>query len=138
MGIDKRRTQRIAAEITVHLVLRDKKSNNLLVEPVPCMMNDINMYGVGLSLVQILIDSRHLFYTAYDDAENQLYVEFLVSGENSREILLPGRPVWFDRVLTDMEWPFRMGVEFDVEISREDFQLLWNCLSQTSIHEESV
>ncbi len=76
---------------------------------------DISLNGAGLSLPQILDKRVHLAYTAMESKELILHV-ILHHGTEQR-VIIPVKPAWFNRTLSENMTPFRLGVEFTEPLS---------------------
>lgn len=114
-----RKHQRIAAKLNVGLCLYDQKSGTKLTREVSCCLSDISRQGAGLRIPQILIDGKHLCYAALDsDTINLILVFHDVTDETASTVIL-ARPIWFDRDMDDTALPFKIGVEFLGETSKE-------------------
>ncbi len=113
MGKTQRRAERFNKNLTVDLFLRDDSNSSILAGPVPCFVNDLSSYGVGLILNQIHFNGHHLFYSADDNPNNQLYVERNI--EEQEPLSIPVRPVWFNLDDKDTVHYFQLGVEFLAE-----------------------
>ncbi len=82
---------------------------------------DLSLDGAGLLLPQILDHRIHLAYTAMESKKLILHLE-LYHGE-SEKILLPTKPVWFNRSLSKHLSPFQLGVEFTQNLLPEQLKL---------------
>ena len=83
------------------------------------MLSDISRQGAGLKIPQILIDGKHLCYTALDCDNISLTLVFHDITDESASTVILARPIWFDRDPEDKALPFKIGVEFLAEASTE-------------------
>lgn len=77
---------------------------------LPGILIDLSLNGAGLSLPQILDKRVHLAYTAMESKE--LILHLILYHGKDHEIILPAKPAWFNRSLSEPLTPFRLGVEF--------------------------
>lgn len=82
---------------------------------------DISSHGAGLSLPQILDGRIHLAYTAMES--NDLILHVMLYHDKEQNIILPTKPVWFNRSLSEHLTPFRLGVEFSTPLLAEQLDL---------------
>ena len=110
----KREQQRITTVQNVELYLYDRNNDCLLPGRVTALVLDRSSQGVGLKFSQVLLDGKHLFYSALDSDTIFLTLVFQPSDDDDPEKMttLLARPVWFDRDMKDSTMPFRMGVQF--------------------------
>ena len=117
-----RKHHRIPAKLNVGLCLYDQKTGTKLTREVSCCLSDISRQGAGLKIPQILIDGKHLCYTALDsDTINLILVFHDITDESASTVIL-ARPIWFDRDMDDAALPFKIGVEFLGQASKELLQ----------------
>ena len=124
--LTERKHQRIPAKLNVGLCLYDQKSETKLTREVSCCLSDISRQGAGLKIPQILIDGKHLCYAALDsDTINLILIFHDITDETASTVIL-ARPIWFDRDMDDTALPFKIGVEFLVQASKELLQDIAN------------
>lgn len=83
---------------------------------------DLSLHGAGLILPQILDHQTHLAYAAMESKELILHLE-LYHGED-KKIIVPTKPAWFNRSLSEHLTPFRLGVEFIQHLLPEQIKLI--------------
>jgi hypothetical protein len=122
---NRREHPRISTRQDVELYLYDKSTDTQLTERVPARLSDLSKKGAGLKFTQVLIDGRHLFYTALDSETIFIGIIFRPMDDASEETPpLLARPVWLNRDMEDNIMPFRMGVQFIDEIQSAVFSRL--------------
>lgn len=110
---NRRKYPRILLEQDVDLRLLDLSGEARLTGRAPARLLDLSRQGAGLKFSQVLIDGRHLFYTALDSATMVIEIAFRPTDDAPEQMPpLLARPVWFDRDMEDSAMPFRMGVQF--------------------------
>lgn len=112
MSGDKRRDVRIGGIIEISVLMRDVTTGMFLAGPIPGRINNIGTHGVGISLNLIRIEPYHFFYSVFDSVDIEIVMEVLVPETQNAKFVIPLRPVWFDRDLSNSKWPFVMGLEF--------------------------
>jgi hypothetical protein len=124
--VTERKHQRISAKLNVGLCLYDQKTETKLTREVSCFLSNISRQGAGLKIPQILIDGKHLCYAALDsDTINLILIFHDITDETASTVIL-ARPIWFDRDMDDSALPFKIGVEFLGETSKELLQDIAN------------
>ena len=96
---------------------------------------DVSLYGAGLYVEQIRIDSFHFFYAPQDNPAHVLHLEVQPSAEEEWEPLsIPVRPVRLDRFLDDefAAKPFHLGVEFMLDPTDEQVRALHRLVVERS------
>ena len=83
---------------------------------------DISLHGAGLSLPEILDGRVHLAYTAMESSEMILHI--ILYYKDGQEVILPAKPAWFNRSLSEHLTPFRLGVEFSHPLLPEQLKHL--------------
>lgn len=112
-------------EQEIDLRLHDVSGNARLTGRVPALILDLSRQGAGLKFSQILVDGRHLFYTALDS--ETIFLEIVLRSpddtpEKTRPLL--ARPIWLNRDMEDSAMPFRMGIQFIDELPSAVFSRL--------------
>jgi hypothetical protein len=126
--VTERKHQRISAKLNVGLCLYDQKTETKLTREVSCFLSNISRQGAGLKIPQILIDGKHLCYAALDsDTINLILIFHDITDETASTVIL-ARPIWFDRDMDDSALPFKIGVEFLDQTSKELLQDIANQL----------
>ncbi|NOR10687.1 MAG: hypothetical protein GQ541_04275 [Desulfovibrionaceae bacterium] len=126
--VTERKHQRISAKLNVGLCLYDQKTETKLTREVSCFLSNISRQGAGLKIPQILIDGKHLCYAALDsDTINLILIFHDITDETASTVIL-ARPIWFDRDMDDSALPFKIGVEFLGQTSKELLQDIANQL----------
>lgn len=124
--VTERKHQRIPAKLNVGLCLYDQKTETKLTREVSCFLSNISRQGAGLKIPQILIDGKHLCYAALDsDTINLILIFHDVTDEMASTVIV-ARPIWFDRDMDDSALPFKIGVEFLGQTSKELLQDIAN------------
>ena len=124
--VTERKHQRISAKLNVGLCLYDQKTETKLTREVSCFLSNISRQGAGLKIPQILIDGKHLCYAALDsDTINLILIFHDITDETASTVIF-ARPIWFDRDMDDSALPFKIGVEFLGETSKELLQDIAN------------
>jgi hypothetical protein len=124
MGKEQRRISRITGCLSITLVVRDGSEGSIAAGPHEGLLNDVSIYGAGLTLTQIYIGNHHLFHSFQDNPSHVLYLEVTIP--EYKTISIPVQPVWFDHVFSDESRSFKMGVKF--MISPKDEQII--CLNK--------
>ncbi|MBC8317832.1 MAG: PilZ domain-containing protein [Desulfobulbaceae bacterium] len=114
-----RKHERLSAKLNVGLCLYDQTTGTKLTREVSCRLSDISRQGAGLKIPQILIDGKHLCYTAQDSDTVDLILVFHDITDESASTVILAKPVWFDRDMEDTVLPFKIGVEFLAQASNE-------------------
>lgn len=83
---------------------------------------DISMKGAGLSLPEILDGRVHLAYTAMESRELLLHI--ILYCPDGKKIIIPVKPDWFNRSLSEHLTPFRLGVKFISLLKPEQLKLV--------------
>lgn len=109
---NRRRHPRISIEHEINLHLYDLQTHSRLTGGLPALLADLSVQGAGLKFSQVLIDGRHLFYSALDSNTVGILLIFPPRENDSEEVEIAVRPIWFDRDMEDQITPFRMGVQF--------------------------
>ncbi len=126
--VTERKHQRISAKLNVGLCLYDQKTETKLTREVSCFLSNISRQGAGLKIPQILIDGKHLCYAALDsDTINLILIFHDITDETASTVIF-ARPIWFDRDMDDSALPFKIGVEFLDQTSKELLQDIANQL----------
>ena len=126
--VTERKHQRISAKLNVGLCLYDQKTETKLTREVSCFLSNISRQGAGLKIPQILIDGKHLCYAALDsDTINLILIFHDITDETASTVIF-ARPIWFDRDMDDSALPFKIGVEFLGQTSKELLQDIANQL----------
>jgi len=122
---NRRKYPRIQIEQDVDLRLHDLSGESRLTGRASARLVDLSRQGAGLKFSQVLIDGRHLFYTALDSATMVIEIAFRPTNDAPEEMPpLLAHPVWLDRDMEDSATPFRMGVQFIDEIPSAVFSRL--------------
>lgn len=114
-----RKHQRMPTKFNVGLCLYDQRTETKLTREVSCQLSDISSQGAGLKIPQILIDGKHLCYAALDSETINLTLVFHDITNESASTIILARPIWFDRDMNDAVLPFKIGVEFLAQASKE-------------------
>jgi len=123
--LNRRKYPRILVEQEIDLRLHDVSVNARLTGRVSALLIDLSRQGAGLKFSQILVDGRHLFYTALDS--ETIFLEIVLRSpddtpEKTRPLL--ARPIWLNRDMEDSAMPFRMGIQFIDELPSAVFNRL--------------
>jgi hypothetical protein len=107
------RLLRLETEYRGKIALQERGRGDLLPgEPLGCVMVNISRKGACLVLSKILLEGRHLFFTALNNDQYHL-VLLLVNpktGEESFEI--PASSVWMDSCIYKKQPAFKIGLCF--------------------------
>jgi hypothetical protein len=114
-----RKHERMPSKLNVGLCLYDQKTGTQLTREVSCRLSDISRQGAGLKIPQILIDGKHLCYTALDSDTVSLILVFHDITDETASTVIYAKPVWFDRDMDDTILPFKIGVEFLAQAPNE-------------------
>ncbi|MEN8140021.1 MAG: PilZ domain-containing protein [Thermodesulfobacteriota bacterium] len=87
-------------------------------------LQDISLASAGVSLGAILLDRTHLAYAADDEKDLTLQLELPVGEEKS--IVVPCRMSWYNKELDDEIFPFRLGLTFLKNVSKEELLAIKN------------
>jgi len=121
---NRKKYPRILTEQEVDLRLHDLSGESRLTGQTPARLVDLSRQGAGLKLSHVLIDGRHLFYTALDSETMVIEIAFRPTDDAPEEMPpLLARPVWLNRDMEDSATPFRMGVQFVDLIPQAVFSL---------------
>jgi hypothetical protein len=108
-----RNRPRISTQQDIDLYLYNKRNNSQLSGTVTAALIDLSKQGARLEFSQVIIDGKHLFYTALSSDTILIALVFPPTDDDPDTITtLLARPVWFDRDMEDHVMPFKMGVQF--------------------------
>lgn len=124
MSSDKRRYKRVSAELPVTVYLYNNKSKARLGYPIAGRIKNFSPVGAALTLVSILLDGQHLFYTCLDNPDIVLELAFEIDDSPEKIITIPATPVWFDRDLDSETKKFIVGVNFLASANSREIKTL--------------
>lgn len=108
-----RKRPRISTQQDVDLYLYNKGNDSQLTGTVTALLIDLSKQGARLEFSQVLLDGKHLFYTALASDTVFIAIVFPPTDDDPETMTtLLARPVWFDRDMEDHAMPFKMGVHF--------------------------
>ncbi len=127
---ERRRAARINGKLPVTLVLRRGRQGEIVVASSPGEILDISLYGAGLAVEQIRVESSHFFYSPQDNPSYVLHLQVQLPSEDESDlesISIPVRPVRFDRIIGEGNEPkpFHLGVEFLADSTDEQVSCLF-------------
>ncbi|MFZ5774667.1 MAG: hypothetical protein ACOY3Z_04210 [Thermodesulfobacteriota bacterium] len=111
MGTEQRRASRTTVSFTLSVIPRDSDTGLSIGVPVAATMVDMSVYGVRLRLLHIQSGPFHLFYDFNDHPARHLDLEIHDPARDSR-FVIAAHPVWFNRVQTDSDQSYELGMEF--------------------------
>lgn len=120
MGREQRRSERVEITLPVQIVVRDEAGESALAQTIG-RISDISRYGLRLSVLHAKIADWHIFYSFHENDAAGLVLEVrrdARDGGEAPDFRLPVRPVWFDRMLSQPDKPFLLGMEFLQEPDR--------------------
>ncbi len=123
MARKKRRSPRIDISIPVRIIIHNKGTNRTLAETTG-RISDISRHGVRLIVTQAKIERWHIFYSFHDSDQQVISLEILPlqdqdQQEDVPDFQLPVKPVWFDRLLSQPDKPFQLGMAYRRELPPE-------------------
>ncbi|MCB2182952.1 MAG: hypothetical protein KQH63_13040 [Desulfobulbaceae bacterium] len=139
MSQEKRRFARFQTELHGFLYLCKGDSlckgdnGDKLTPPVRCQIFDLSKYGARIITSQVIVDQHHLFFSTLESDEFTLFLEVEAAEtsddektekEQLNQLIFPVRPIWFDRVLDQVQKPFKIGFEFNEKLSDEMVRLI--------------
>lgn len=117
MSRDQRRSPRIDISLPVRIIIHDQAEDRTLAAGEG-RINDISRHGLRLVISTPKIDKWHIFYNFQDNNQQLLLLEIMADQATDQatgrlaSFKLPVRPVWFDRLLSQPQKPFQLGMEF--------------------------
>ena len=120
MGREQRRSPRVEIGLAVRIIIRDNSGDGPLAE-ADGLINDISRHGLRLTVPRAKVGEYHLFYGFHDNEGQTIYLTAndQAAGEEFPRFSMPVHPVWFDRLLTQPDKPFQLGMEFLEELPPE-------------------
>ncbi len=117
MGREQRRSPRVEIGLAVCIIIRDNSSGATLAE-AGGLINDISRHGLRLTVPQAKVGEYHLFYGFHDNEGQTIHLTARdeAGGDELPRFSMPVHPVWFDRMLTQPDKPFQLGMEFLEEL----------------------
>lgn len=132
MGKEQRRSARIKVELPVRIIIRANDDDDPLASGEG-RISDISRHGLRLTVAQAKVGEYHLFYSFHDRPGPTVYLtgpNQAAEGKELPEFTLPVRPVWFDRLLSQPDKPFQLGMEFLQEPAPEVLKWLGKMVAQ--------
>lgn len=117
MDIERRQNKRHPSTYKVGIFLARGEHGSAQSATLAGNLVDISAKGATLSLPEILDGQNHLAYTAMGSSSLILHVK--LTHHNGQELLLPAKPIWFNRSLSEHLTPFKLGIEFITPLSKE-------------------
>ena len=124
MTSDKRRAKRISVELPVTVYLFDSRRKARIGDALAGRIKDFSPLGAAMSVVTIMLNGKHLFYTCTDNQDIVLELEFELGGGPDKTISVPATPVWFDRDLESGKTQFDVGLKFLANAKSPEIKIL--------------
>lgn len=118
---DRRKSKRMAAKMTVDLMLTCQ-SGETLAGPVNVELDTFSLHGGSVLLPSIQVNGVHLFFDCTDKKTCCLVLRF--NDDSDQSCAISCRPVWFDRKLNEDPAYYKMGFEFFRPEERDNIRLL--------------
>lgn len=113
------REERYPCHDKAGLFLAATNNPTAMTERLHGQLLDISCKGASLALAEVITDRKHLAYAPMESDLLKLYVVLYLEDE---ELILPVRPTWFNKKLSEKILPFRIGMEFITPITSEQLK----------------
>ena len=116
------RPLRLESEYRIGIRLQESKSGVFMPGLRSCVMVNISRGGVCLVLSQMLLERKHLFFSALDSDQYNLVLLIDNPESSEQSFAIPARSVWMDSCHYENAPAFKIGLCF-FEQQKELFQL---------------
>ncbi len=117
-------SQRISLELPVNVFLQHKKTGRISSDFTTGTIVNLSKAGACVVLDKVILDGNHLFFTAQEQSENNIYLtNFSTDKDVVSEILATA--VWMDGCTYHHKHSFKIGVRF-MGLQKELFSIMKN------------
>jgi hypothetical protein len=102
--------QRISMEIPVHVFLQNKTTGKISTQHANGTIVNLSKAGACVIFNKVILDGSHLFFTAQERAENNLYLTDFSIDEEVTDVV--ATTVWMDGCTYHQRPSFKIGVRF--------------------------
>lgn len=110
MEIERRNEKRQTASIRAGIYLSEGKDGPAISPVLNGQLMSISRRGAGIALPEIMTDRTHLAFEAMDSKTLLLIITLQL--DNRESIVLPAKPIWFNKMTHKHFPPFRIGLKF--------------------------
>jgi hypothetical protein len=103
-------SQRISIELPVHVFLQHKKTGKRSSHFAVGTIVNLSKDGACVIFNQVIVDGSHLFFTAQEQAENNLYLTDFSTDEDVSDVTATA--IWMDGCTYQQRPSFKIGVKF--------------------------
>jgi len=122
MEFDRRKENRHTASPSAGIYLSQGKDGPAISPIFNGQLITISRRGAGIALHEIMTDRTHLAYGPMESETLQLNITLQLNDHES--IIIPAKPIWFNKKTHQNIPPFRIGLEFLEPLTLKELNLI--------------